>query len=527
MRSLFIALGLFLGLCFVYITAMLSKTECFFTYTLDDAYIHLAMAKNFALHGIWGMTQYAFSSSSSSPIFTFLLGAIIYTFGDNELIPLVFNIFCSVFVIYFLNKYYSQYFNKSKNIVFAVLFTLFFAVLHLQIMEGMEHVLQVLIIVINIYCFQKLMNSGDRNLSNTFWFYFTIALMGLIRFESMFYFVSLAFTLMLIRNLKEALLTLVFGFAPILVFGYFNYQEVGYFFPNSVVVKGTQFDLTGNYFSQIKFLLFDKIFFNVTFYKVGLFPLIITFIFIFRDYRKKLSFRDLVSNNLLLIVWTSTLILHSLFGNFRGFFRYEAYVLTAFAMVLIPRLKGFFESPVEAFRKDKIMGVLIFCNTLLFIYKLGFAHLMIVNGSTNMYEQQVQSARFLKKYYNNSKVVANDIGAVCYFTDIHLFDIAGLGSKEMIPFNEKGKSFDDKFETFLIKYTLENDYELAIVYEEWFAGHVPKDWGKVAVLKINNNTNAAIDHVTIYSINPKIHKELKENVKKFNWNKNVQIHIID
>lgn len=527
MKSLFIAFCLFFGLCLSYIFIMLSKTEFFFTYILDDAYIHLAIAKNFALHRIWGMTPYAFSSSSSSPLFTFLVGVIIYLFGDNELIPLLFNIFCVVFIIYFLNKYYVQYFNKNTEVVFCVLFTLLFAVIHLQIMTGMEHVLQILIVIINIFCFQKLMDSDFKNSSPAFWFYGTIGIMGLIRFESMFYFVSLAIVLMLIKNLKAALLTLVFGFVPILVFGYFNYQKAGYFFPNSVVVKGTQFDLSGDYFSQIKFLFFDKLLFNVTFYKVGLFPLLITSIIIIRDYCNKLSFRDLVFNNLLLIVWIFTLILHGMFGNFRGFFRYEAYILVAFTMVLIPRLKYFFDNPLEAFKNDKIMGVLIVGNALLFIYKLGYAHFMIINGSANIYEQQVQSARFLKKYYNNSKVVANDIGAICYFSDIHLLDIAGLGSKEMIEFNEKEKVFDSKFENYLTKYSSENNYGLAIVYEEWFMQHVPKNWRKVAVLKISNNTNAALDHVTIYSINPTIYESLKKNVRNFKWNKNVDVQIID
>jgi hypothetical protein len=34
-----------------------------FVYGLDDAYIHMSIAKNFALHGVWGVTPYAFSSS--------------------------------------------------------------------------------------------------------------------------------------------------------------------------------------------------------------------------------------------------------------------------------------------------------------------------------------------------------------------------------------------------------------------------------------------------------------------------------
>ncbi|MGH9386953.1 MAG: hypothetical protein ACRD2N_22015 [Vicinamibacterales bacterium] len=36
------------------------------SYSLDDAYIHLAIAKNLARHGLWGCTPFHFSSSSSS-----------------------------------------------------------------------------------------------------------------------------------------------------------------------------------------------------------------------------------------------------------------------------------------------------------------------------------------------------------------------------------------------------------------------------------------------------------------------------
>ncbi|RZJ46263.1 MAG: hypothetical protein EOO44_22865 [Flavobacterium sp.] len=173
------------------------------------------------------------------------------------------------------------------------------------------------------------------------------------------------------------------------------------------------------------------------------------------------------------------------------------------------------------------MGLFIICNVVMLIYKCGVSHLMIVDGSRNIYEQQVQSGKFLNKYYNTSKVVANDIGAICYYSDIHLLDIIGLGSKEMIPFNQSGKEFDQKFENFLTDYSIKNNYDLAIVYEEWFSGHVPKNWRKVAVLKINNNNNAALDHVVIYSINPKIYNQLKNNVKNFHWNRNVQVSIIE
>ncbi|MEI6503653.1 MAG: hypothetical protein WCP21_21810 [Armatimonadota bacterium] len=42
------------------------KSGCRLVYPLDDTYIHLAMARNLVHHGVWGVTPYEFSSTSSS-----------------------------------------------------------------------------------------------------------------------------------------------------------------------------------------------------------------------------------------------------------------------------------------------------------------------------------------------------------------------------------------------------------------------------------------------------------------------------
>lgn len=528
MRSLLITAAIFFGICFIYILMMLSTTENYFTYLLDDAYIHLAIAKNFSLHGVWGMTKYSFSSSSSSPIFTFLLSILIFIFGNNELIPIVFNLIISFLIIIFLNKYYTSFFNNCKQTVIASLFTLFFAVLHLQILVGMEHVLQVLIVVISVFYFQKWINSDFKDSLSSYWFYCTILLLGLVRFESMFYFISLVFVFLLIKKFKEAFLILVLGFLPILIFGYFNYQKDGYFFPNSIIVKGTFFNFSGNYFGQIKDIFLTNILLNRSFYKVVLFSLLTGIVLIWKDYKNKLTFEKIITGNFLVIVWSFTFILNSTFGDFKGPFRYEAYMLTAFTMIVIPRLVLFFKDPLWAIKNEKITSFIIAVNILLLLYKFGFAHLIITKGSKNIYEQQIQSARFLHKYYNTSNVVANDIGAICYFSDINLLDIVGLGSKEMIPFGRRGGVVTDgTFKNYLTNYCKQNNYQLAVVYEEWLAGQTPENWKKVAVLTIRNNFMAAKDHVCIFSIDPTIHESLKQNIRNFNWNKNVDVHIID
>ena len=42
-------------------------------YALDDAYIHLAMARNFAEHGTWGINPDGFANTTSSLLWTLLL----------------------------------------------------------------------------------------------------------------------------------------------------------------------------------------------------------------------------------------------------------------------------------------------------------------------------------------------------------------------------------------------------------------------------------------------------------------------
>lgn len=60
------------------------------------------------------------------------------------------------------------------------------------------------------------------------------------------------------------------------------------------------------------------------------------------------------------------------------------------------------------------------------------ADTVIRRAGKNIYDQQIQMSRFLHTYYNESKVMANDIGAITYYTKIDLLDLVGLGSTSLI-----------------------------------------------------------------------------------------------
>jgi hypothetical protein len=106
-------------------------------------------------------------------------------------------------------------------------------------------------------------------------------------------------------------------------------------------------------------------------------------------------------------------------------------------------------------------------------------------------------------------------------------DIIGLGSEETIVFNENRKTFDHKFEDFLTRYCLKNKYDIAVVYDGWFQGHIPGNWKKAAVLKIKNKVTVARLEVSIYSINRDNFQQLQQNIRNFNWDKNVTVVLKD
>lgn len=87
------ALLLLLAITVYGVRASLAATGGTLTYTLDDAYTHLAMARTFAVDGVWGCTPHAFGSASSSPGWVVALAlAYVVTGGVRESAPLVLNL---------------------------------------------------------------------------------------------------------------------------------------------------------------------------------------------------------------------------------------------------------------------------------------------------------------------------------------------------------------------------------------------------------------------------------------------------
>ena len=122
-------------------------------YDVDDPYIHMAIAKNLVEHGVWGITKYEFSSSSSSIIWPLLLFISYSLFGINDATPFIINIVvvtCTVVAMYLILVKYSLHI--PRVVLFVLVSVIIFATpIPALVFSGHEHVLHTMLTVIFVY----------------------------------------------------------------------------------------------------------------------------------------------------------------------------------------------------------------------------------------------------------------------------------------------------------------------------------------------------------------------------------------
>jgi hypothetical protein len=147
---LYLSLAVYAIVTGALLSQSLARTHGHLVYPLDDTYIHMAMAKTFATHGVWGITAHGFSSSTSSPLWTFLL-AVVYLFGGiSDAAPLVIDVGCSMLLLVLVWWILSNPRVGCRNATSASVLILIVLVSPLPTLTigGMEHVLQLLTVVL-------------------------------------------------------------------------------------------------------------------------------------------------------------------------------------------------------------------------------------------------------------------------------------------------------------------------------------------------------------------------------------------
>ncbi len=544
----------------------LSQTGGVFSYALDDPYIHLSIARNFALHGVWGITPFEPASACSSPLWALILSVLIRVFGDWSFWPLVLGIGCSLAVPLLL---YVRLVRSGFHPLPAGLGALApFAVGPLAVLPftGMEHSIQVLLDFLFLFWIWDQLEGVRRKQDSLIGFSLAF-LICLCRFESVFLVVIPFLVFAFRREWKTSMLLALGPIAAIGGFALFSKLMGMPLLPNSLVLKGNvSHPLTAGWFLNMYLNLRGR-----SFPLFDLFVLTVGLGFSLRFSRLRESTRSL--QILCLVVVTAT-VLHCGFALVGIFYRYEAYLtcLLIFWCVVAIRqwtefAKGWSEIPVSQPRWLMAIGAAVLAHLILLpvlwiyqlnanlivsIYGVGLAMLIametgpknaarlsrtflqtmfplalyfiarnrgvpagieVSNASRDIYTQQFQMARFVNEIHPDGRVVVNDIGAMSYFTKAHIFDLWGLATNSV-----RDLKLTDNWKTSTMKQEIDRfGPDIIIAYPDWYKKNraMPSSLIPVATWTIPPVTTAAKPVVEFWAPSAQAAMEIQKRMRQF------------
>ncbi len=478
------------------------KTEGYFTYPLDDTYIHLALAKNFLKYKVIGING-EFAFNTSSPFFTIILSLLFLIFGNNPLIPLIINIIISFLIIFYIFFFLKKNFNLFYTLIFSILFY-FLIPIPTLIFLGMEHLLHLFLLLLLL---NTLISFLFQEKKNYFLLFILSFLFSSVRYESLFFIFPFLLIFIYKRNFKETIFIFSGAFIPIFLFGFYSVIKGWLFFPTSVALKGFLFD-----FENPKRIIFDigkKVYYHLTGYEFNL-SILLFCLFSLYFLNKKIEFLK-SKVQILSFVLFFNLIFHLSFAKIGRFYRYEAYIISFFLFLIIYFLKEYkLKDELKIISKISLFFIIFLAAIpfILFSYK---SLNMIAIGAKNIKDQQIQMAKFLQKYYKDDWIGVNDIGAVCYFKE-KVFDIWGIGNLDVARKRLENKYDKNCLEDKINEYNIKVIIAYNVIFK--YLGGIPEGINFVGAWKIKDNLVCADDEVFIFARDEEVQNLIK-NLKEF------------
>jgi hypothetical protein len=499
-------------------TILILRENGHLVYALDDPYIQMAMAKNFALHGVWGITRFGFSSSTSSPLWTFLIGVSYLLFGVSETSPFYLSLLCSALtlgVAYGVLRWYKL---SPQRTFWALVLLIFLTPLPLLICIGSEHPLHAALTILVTFLAARLLSeehpaTARRDLTALL---AICPILTIVRYEGMFLILLVCALFFLRRRWLSGLAVGMAGFSSILLYGAFGLANGWSWLPSSILLKGNFPTFTS--LGAAADSIFGPAYVNV---KMGphvvalLLASLFLALFVFDKRRSAWDARQVMTGMFVLIA-----LAHLQFCMVALFFRHEAYLVALGIVVITAQLADqipdkLFRMPADRNLVPKYVGSLLLATILLYPLAVrgGAALVYLPNASKNIYEQQYQMGLFVKRYYQNSTIALNDIGAVNFLADVHCLDLWGLGTYEVTQLMHHHVYHTAD----ILRLSRQAGVKVAIVYDNWYTplGGLPREWVWVGQWALPDNVVAGGDTVSIYAVDESETGPLMQKLQEF------------
>jgi len=443
-----------------------------FTYTLDDPYIHLAMAESIA-SGHYGVNPTEPSSPASSILWPLLLAPLALT-ALAEWTPLAINLLCGCLAVFVIHRRLARALPGTDPAPVAVrLAGTLLVVLTCQLVtltfSGMEHPLQVLAALLVADGILGLARGEPASRG----FLLALALGPLIRYENLSFTAAGCLMLLLSRQLKPALVTGSIAVGGLLAFSGFLLLLGLEPLPSSVLVKSaTEVGATPTLVERALDGLGDA-WWHLRGRELLVLGSILAAITLGAALRGRWRPAPLCL--------ALPVLAHALVGKLGGTGFHDRYLAYLFAPVLLAALASLFGAihPRFGWRTLATTAAVVFTFAAV---ELAWHTTALVGrvplAANNIHQQQYQLHRFVTDFHQG-RVAVNDLGWVSYRNPRHVLDLWGLASFEAFEARAPWRGPD-----WMERLAAEHEVPVAMIYTQWFP-EVPDSWTLVGRLRFS------------------------------------------
>ena len=514
---LLVAGALLLGWIAYFIRQVLVRNGGHWEYPIDDAYGHLAVAKNLVRHGVWTYSApNGFDSGISSLAWPLLLAASFLLTGVNAYATLVLNALSALGLLWYAAGMLRRAGTPAGWACAGLLAAVAFTPLPLLVLVGMEHCFHALVSLVFLDLAGRSLADGEKRPPR--WALPVAACaLTMARYEGMFLVGTAVFLLGCCRQWRQAVAVAVAAALPIVGFGLFSLTQGWPFLPCSVLLKGTR---PASLHLPDLLAYAARGYVQMTDNPHTLFLVLALAVVLTVRFARGAGVWSYPT--LLLGLTLAATVAHLQLAALGWFYRYEAYLIAA-GCVVVPlaladtlpgrRTAGDWRRPA-AWPAPAVWALVVGLFTLPFWQRTVESCNTVVDGCRNIYEQQHQMARFLGRFYDGEGVAANDIGNIAFYADTRLCDTAGLVNQEVMRRIRAGTYDQAALRGLLARY----DVQAVVVYDTWagiYGGQLP-EWGlPVGRWTIPGNRVCASETVSFYAPRPELAPRLTRALQEF------------
>ena len=491
-----------------------------FTYVLDDSYIELAMARNVAFHGAWSLNPDGFGPAASSPLWTTLLALAIRILGDHVWLPFALNAASGVLLLLLVDRILREAVPGAWRRAALATTIVIVTPVTVYAVTGMEHGLHAVLALAlawlagpRIFGDVAGVAAGPLGRMPLVPLAVLATLATLTRFETAALACVLAAAAALRRRWADGF-ALVAGAA--LAFGAyaaFALPQGGIWLPNSVLVKSGLGLLRAESFDWSRVLVRIPVLLSAP--RNSHLPVLIVLALLVATLPRSTTGPAQRTSRGLLLALVPLILLQVQFGDLGSFFRYASWLvpigLCALVTALAAPAPGAAGTGGAVRRKVVVLMLVAFAGLLL--ARAWHAAIWAPLASRNIFEQQRQTARFVREEFPGEVVAVTDVGAVSYFGGARVLDLTGLGSMEV----GRARFADASDSRWLGNFCAEQGSAVAVLYESWLVerGGVPAGWRAHSRWVIHDNYAADRDTVTVYSTRPADEERVRAALDRF------------